>query len=687
MTETAFSLSFAPLVPIPLLITLTALAVLIGGLGLWRRANGSLLRCLVLAALLILLANPSIIEELRRPQPDIAVLAVDRSASQKLGSRREATDAATTALLEKLGAFPDLEVRQVEIGGTGVGPMADRGTALFSGIEEALSDIPPGRLAGVISITDGQAHDQPRGEPRGPLHMVVTGEEGEIDRRLVVVQAPTFGLVGKPVAITLRVEDFGFEAPGPVPVTIRVDGEVLREMRVRPGETATFDFPLAHAGQTVVELDSAEAEGELSNINNRAVLAINGVRERLRVLLVSGEPHPGERTWRTLLKSDPSVDLVHFTILRPPEKQDGTPIRELSLIAFPIRELFELKLKEFDLIIFDRYRRRGVLPRAYLDNIAAYVEEGGALLEAVGPTFATPLSLFRSPLGRVLPGEPTGDVTLEGYHATISDIGQRHPVTAGLPGGDSEPPEWGRWFRQVGVIPNSGTVLLDGAGGQPLLILDRVGEGRVAQLMTDHLWLWARGFEGGGPQSELLRRMAHWLMKEPALEEERLSAETRGDRLVIKRSSLEQPEAPVEVTAPDGMAIKLPLEDKGGGVSEAVLPADLPGVYRISSDGLTALAAVGALNPVEYRSLISDTEIIRGPVEASGGTVRRLTDGLPELRRVREGAALAGRGWVGLVANHDYVVTGIRRVSLAPPFLALAVVIGLLLLAWRREGR
>ena len=107
--------------------------------------------------------------------------------------------------------------------------------------------------------------------------------------------------------------------------------------------------------------------------NNRAIAVIEGIRDRLRVLLVSGEPHPGERTWRNLLKADASVDLVHFTILRPPEKQDGTPIKELALIAFPTRELFVDKLDQFDLIIFDRYRRQAVLPMAYLHNVADYV--------------------------------------------------------------------------------------------------------------------------------------------------------------------------------------------------------------------------------------------------------------------------------------------------------------------------
>ena len=179
------------------------------------------------------------------------------------------------------------------------------------------------------------------------------------------------------------------------------------------------------------------------------MLSIDGVRDKLRVLLVSGEPHAGERTWRNLLKSDASVDLVHFTILRPPEKQDGTPINELSLIAFPTRELFQQKISEFQLIIFDRYARQGVLPMIYFDNIAKYVHDGGAVMIAAGPDYATPGSIWHTPLDVVLPAEPSGDVTEQPFCARLTQAGERHPVTRGLQGSDSNPPHWSQWFRVV----------------------------------------------------------------------------------------------------------------------------------------------------------------------------------------------------------------------------------------------
>lgn len=432
------------------------------------------------------------------------------------------------------------------------------------------------------------------------------------------------------------------------------------------------------------------AEQELSLANNRAALVINGVRDRLRVLLVSGEPHPGERTWRNILKSDPGVDLVHFTILRPPEKQDGTPINELSLISFPIRELFEVRLHEFDLIIFDRYRRRGVLPSLYLDNIAKYVLDGGAFLEASGPQFASSLSLYRTPLGLVLPGEPNGAVVEQGYQPTVTDLGQRHPVTAGLhpPETSGTAPGWGRWFRQIDVQANRGAVVMDGVGDRPLLILDRVGEGRVAQLMSDHIWLWGRGFEGGGPQAELLRRLAHWLMKEPALEEDDLRSQVLGSRIEVERRSLTDAAGTIEITSPSGHVDTLTLDRQAPGRDTAQYLAEEPGIFRISDGDRTTLAVVGTLNPPELTDMRTTENRLAGVVDASGGGFVWLADeGMPQIRQVRPGRDTAGSGWIGLRANGDFVVTGIRDAPLVPAGLALLLAVGGLMAAWRREGR
>ncbi len=703
----AYMVATAPLVPWWAIAALAAAAFLVLGLGIWRRARGILWRGAAFAMLLAILVNPSLVEEKRSPLRDVAVVIVDESPSQAIGNRRQATEAALAALTERLGRERDLDVRIIRAGKPQPGS-GDDGTRLFAALGRTMSDIPRQRLAGVVMITDGQVHDLPAGEPAAaaqelgaPLHVLLSGHPDEADRRLVVAQAPSFGLVGKEMPLTVRVEDLPAPKAGsPVSspggperqarLTWRKDGGAPHPLMVPVGRDVALAIPIDHGGPNVLELEVEPGPQELTLANNRAVVAVNGVRDRLRTLLVSGEPHAGERVWRNILKSDPSVDLVHFTILRPPEKQDGTPIRELSLIAFPIRELFDVKLEDFDLIIFDRYSRRGIIPQAYIENVVRYVRNGGAFLEAAGPSFGTPMSLFRTPLGEILPTEPTGNVDEEGFKPQLTELGRRHPVTEDLPGAGKpgETPSWGRWFRQVEARVHRGATVMSGDRGEPLLVLDRVGKGRVAQLLSDQMWLWARGFEGGGPQAELLRRLAYWLMKEPDLEENDLRAAIEGDRLVVTRQSLEPDDRPVSVTAPDGTTTSLALTPDTGGRSAATLTISQMGLYR-ASDGLhTALAAAGPLNPVEFADVRTTPEKLGPVARASGGGVFWSGDGtIPQIRRVSPGRAASGRNWMGLRENGDYRVTGFSEIPLFPALAALLLAIGLLIAAWRREGR
>jgi hypothetical protein len=699
ISGSAFTLAAAPLLAWWVIAALAGAAVLVLALGLWRRARGLWWRGLVATMLLLILVNPSLVEEKRSPLRDVAVIVVDESPSQQIGDRAKATEAALAALTERLGHERDLDVRVIRTGKPQPGA-GDDSTRLFTALNRTMSEIPKQRLAAIVMITDGQVHDVPTGEPAAaaqelgaPLHVLLSGRPDEGDRRLVVAQAPSFGLVGKEMPLSIRVEDLPAQqgkAEGQARVTWRKDGGAPHPLIVPIGRDVPLAIPIDHGGPNVLELEVEPGPQELTLANNRAAVVVNGVRDRLRVLLVSGEPHAGERVWRNILKSDPSVDLVHFTILRPPEKQDGTPIRELSLIAFPIRELFDVKLEDFDLIIFDRYSRRGIIPQAYVENVVRYVKKGGAFLEAAGPSFGTPMSLFRTPLGEILPTEPTGNVYEDGFKPQLTDTGRRHPVTEDLPGAGKpgEAPGWGRWFRQVEARVHNGTAVMSGEHGDPLLVLDRVGKGRVAQLLSDQMWLWARGFEGGGPQAELLRRLAYWLMKEPDLEENDLRAMVEGDRLVVTRQSLEPDDKPVTVTLPDGTTQSLALSPDHGGRSTGTLAIAQMGLYRVSDGVHTALAAAGPLNPIEFADVRATPEKL-GPVShASGGGVFWIGNGaIPEVRRVSAGRAAAGQHWMGFRENGDYVVTGFSELPLIPAFAALLLTIGLLLAAWRREGR
>ena len=691
----ALSLAFAPLVPWTVIAALGIVALTLLGFGGARSARGMALRTVAFATGLLALANPSLLREQRDSLSNVAIVVADMSTSQNVGERKARTEAAVQQLQRALAALPNLDVRVVTAGGENG---AD-GTQLFAALDRTLQDVPPDRVAGAIFITDGQVHDVPdaaqlkagtwKATGDGPVHVLLTGERNEADRRLVVTQAPTYGMVGTTQSVKVRVDDPTAAAGTLARIRVTTDGTRVQQYTVPAGAETTLPVIVQHEGQTVLELETDAGPRELTLQNNRSAVVINGVRDRLRVLLVSGEPHAGERTWRNLLKADPSVDLVHFTILRPPEKQDATPIRELSLIAFPVRELFEEKLKDFDLVIFDRYEQQGVIPRQYLQNVADYVANGGAVLEAAGPEFESPLSLFTTPISAVLPGSPNGRVMNGAFKPKVSDLGQRHPVTADLPGAELATPTWGRWFRMVGATPMRGQVLMNGGQEQPLLILDHVGTGRVAQLLSDQAWLWTRGYEGGGPQAELLRRVAHWLMKEPDLEEESLRATGIGNRVEVTRRTL-NPEPPREVTVtrPDGTETKVALETASGGRSTGAMAVDAPGLYKVTDGTLTALAAVGTLNPKENEDLRTTDKVMAPVANATGGDVVWLAErGVPEVRTVRAGRDAAGRGWIGLRDNEAYVVSGVSETPLLPVLLALFLLAGGLVTAWYREGR
>ncbi|MBL0931656.1 MAG: hypothetical protein IBJ15_16255 [Alphaproteobacteria bacterium] len=699
MTE--YSIAFAPLIPAWALALLALIAVPVVGYALFAKARGAAWRLAALAGLLLALANPLAVIEQRQSLPDVALVVVDESASMRIGERAERAERAANALRDRLGRERDMEVRVVRAGAGGVGT---DGTRLFDSIERAVADVPRGRIAGVAVVTDGQVHDAPKGIAEeiqrlnlpGPIHTLLAGNRNEIDRRLVIDEAPAFAIVAKQQFLTIRVEEGEPPRPGAARqmarVEIKRDGVPFRTVQAPVGEATQVEFQIDKPGTTIFELEVEPGPRELTLENNRQVVVVNGVRDRMRVLLVTGEPHSGERTWRNLLKSDPAVDLVHFTILRPPEAQDFTPVSELSLIAFPIRELFEVKLREFDLVIFDRYRRRDVLAQIYLDNIVRYVRGGGALLIAVGPNFSSPNSLFNSPLGQIMPGIPTGQTFEQSYLPGLSPVGRRHPVTADLPGGAGTPPEWGRWFRHVDTEPRRGQVLMNGVGERPLLLLDRVGEGRVAQMMSDNIWLWARGYDGGGPHAELLRRVAHWLMKEPELEENDLKARVRGNRVEVERRAIDPVSTPVRVQGPDDFSAELRLTDSRGGRQTAVFVAEKPGLYRLTDGERSTLAAVGAVNPTETADVRTTDKLMRAAAEASGGQIAWLQDGAPELRRVRPGRDMGGqisatRHWIGFRANGDYVVAGVAQTPLMPGLLTFLAALTLLLIAWRREGR
>ena len=670
---------------------LAALALLVTALSLWRGLSGWWLRALAALGVLAALAGPAIQSEDLDPLQDIALVMRDDTGSNRLAGRADQTQAASDHLRARLQAL-GLDLREVTV----TDAPEDGGTLLGAAMQGALADIPRDRLAGVFVVSDGISHDAlPADGLPAPLHLLQTGSDADWDRRLIIRNAPSYGILGESLPLVLRIEDQGAVPAAlrdqPVRVGYSLNGEPMRFAMALPGRDLDLTLTLDRGGMNVLHFTVEEGEGELTTRNNEAVVQINGIRDRLRVLLVSGEPHTGQRTWRNILKSDPSVDLVHFTILRPPDRQDGVPVNELSLIAFPTRELFIEKIDEFDLIIFDRYRRRGILPNSYFDNIRRYVEDGGALLVVGGQELASADSIYYSPLGRIFPAEPTARVFEQAFVPRLSEIGARHPVTAGLAEGftprEDGAPGWGRWLRQIELIPRAGDVVMEGIGPRPLLVLDRVGAGRIALMASDQAWLWDRGFEGGGPQAELLRRLAHWMMAEPELEEEALEARAEGLNLTVTRQSLQDGPHRVDVTGPDGQSVTLALEAEGRGRFSATWAAPEPGLYRLTDGELERVIVLGPGNPREYQALIATSAALEGAMAATRGAAFALQGGLPDLRMVAEGRQAHGRGWLGVTPRGASEVVDLRLTPLLPGWAWLLLASLPLLGAWLREGR
>lgn len=684
-----------------------ALAVIIFIIARWKRATDFYWRALLFIIFGILLLNPVIIREVRQGLPDKLVIVLDESPSEKIGNRNDVAEKALAYLQQKLKAVPNVQPIVIRAGQDPVS-LKNQNTSLFAVLRDNLADIPPGQVAGTVLITDGEVHDVPSDigpwQKLAPFDVILTGKKNEFDRKVSIVEAPKYGLLSQDITIKVKVKDTGKPTDNGAPIILDVkqDGKQVSQRTVTPGKEQAFVFKLGHPGQNVFEFSVPVLQGELTGMNNTAAVIVNGVRDRLKVLLVSGRPHIGERAWRDLLKSDPAIDLVHFTILRSPNSFDNTPQNQLALIAFPVNELFDTKIKDFDLIIFDKYAQYGLMLPQYFTNIANYVKGGGAFLMAMGSD-RPEQALFDTAVGDILPvtPKPPEDSILQGaFVPQLTELGKTHPVTGDLQTNSSKP--WGGWFTQTDVNQTRGQTLMTGKDGKPLLILDKVGDGRVAVLTSDNIWMWAKGLDasrppnesgasapgGGGPYTELLRHVAHWLMKEPELEEDYIKAEVHGDSITVSEHNLTEEPKSVTLTRPDGKdeTIQLTTPDKGW--VSAKVSAEQNGIYRFSNGTKTAFAIIGTAVSEEFSDVHTTPDKLKPLVDKTGGTILWFSEN-PQfaLKSVSANSShFGGSDWIGLKENNAYTVKNVKSSDLIPNWLFLLVVFGGLIFTWRRES-
>ena len=676
------SLNFYPLININFLIALMILSLIVIFIGFKLKAPGNIFRSMLLFLIILSISNPTIISENRENIPDTVAVVLDLSPSQDINNRKDIAQKTYNNIKNELEKINNLDVRLKTING-------ERGSKIFEPLNSMIGDVPAERLAGAIIITDGQISDTPalldNFNFKSPINVLLTGNKEEKDRRLIIESSPRFGIVGEEINIDIKVEDISASNPNAL-VSINMNDEIEQSRSIPIGEIVTITMPLERAGITSLNIEVEAGKEELTLQNNKAVVEINAIRERLKVMLVSGEPNMGLRSWRNLLNSDPSVDLIHFTILRPPNKQDLTPVGELSLIPFPSRELFQANLNDFDLIIFDQYHLRGILPQFYLKNVVEYVVNGGALLDASGPSYAGPYSLSLSPLQNILPTEPTGDVVLQEFIPIMTDYGERHPVTADLK--DNTSNNWGPWYRMVEGITVAGDVLLEGPESRPLLVLNRVGQGRVAQILSDQSWVWTKPGSNKGPQADLLRRLVHWLMKEPELEENELSARMDNNTILITKNSLILDNKPIISISPDNTKTEIILEDIGKGKQIGKILSPQEGTWKFSSGNSKISLIVGNSNSSEYLDVRTTDNIVKPIVEFTSGSINWVNnENLPKIRHLPKSKLNENNNHIKLVKNEKYFVKSLQQSTLTPWYLVLILSLTLLFLSWYRETK
>jgi hypothetical protein len=284
------SIVFAPHIPLTPFWVLIAVAILFVAYGFAVGARGAWARGIAFAALILVLANPLMVRENREPLSDVAVIVVDHSQSMQVGARRAEADKAAAELKARLKRETNLEVRTVTVTTNPAGE--DSGTEAFAALNAVLGDVAPSRVAGAFLITDGEVHDVPSKSRIAPVQALIVGKRSENDRKLTVVDAVRYTIVGQNAQIMVRVDDLGGGAGGNARIALRIDGADAGARDVALGRNTPLDIPISHEGESVIEIEAAPGPAELTLQNNRAVVAINGVRDRLRVLLFPASPMP-----------------------------------------------------------------------------------------------------------------------------------------------------------------------------------------------------------------------------------------------------------------------------------------------------------------------------------------------------------------------------------------------------------
>ncbi len=666
------------------------------------------LRTVSAIAALLLLAEPALrVVQTARVRNRLAVL-VDRSRSMNFPVEPGGESRTQAAARFVAGARPGLDALASEASVEGWGFARDAWPADLSALARAdpatggATDIlgalrataggsgaPGRRLAGVLLVTDGADNGALAsglsGQARAdllslgvPVNVVTVGTDAPRDLAIERVAVDDFAFVRSTVTVeaTLHARGFGRED---VQVLLRREGQVLAQatLKLEPGKES-YVVPLSFAPDTtgtfVITVATPVLPGEAVAENNARSFVLRVIRDRVRVLLVAGHPSWDERFLRGLLKQDPNVDLVSFFILRTAGDNPG-PQDQLSLIPFPVAEIFGTQLRTFDAVIFvdfayQPYRTLDI--ERFLPGLRDYVRGGGGFAMVGGGQSFAQGHYGSTPLQDILAvNAPEGmGETAEPFRPRLTPEGRRHPVTSLVPGEGANEAAWtalpaipGLNFTAPLPATDGARVLLEAptllSGGRPapVVAVREVGAGRSLAVTTDGTWYWgfvaAGDGQGGRAHQRFWNAALRWLVRDPSLAPLQLQpdrpsvepGEPVGFSVSVRGPDYgPAPGSTVEgsLVAEDGRVLGQARARAGAdGQARLEFPAPPPGAYRLQASAEVpgaplergAAAVAVRANGAEDSDAAPRPELLKQVAEATGGTFTNLPhSGLPEIR-------------------------------------------------------
>ena len=684
---------FAPILQIEYIFIFTIFFILSIIICFYYKIKYLYLRVLIFLTFLIFILNPQINKKHAEFHKDIVIVVTDMTQSIIETRKDKEVETIHKDLSSQLYKLGNIEQINIKLNNNKIIEYneKEKETSLFKEVNNVINNLNIERLSGIIVITDGQIldlHNYNKLLSKTPIHYILVGNKKEKDRILKTTNVPKYAILGKKYELSVEIID-NIEKKD-LKTEFFLNEKLVDTKYLSPNNNFKIPLPKLSIGKNILEIRTEEANKEISKLNNYQIHEIDGIQNKLKVMLISGEPNMGLRNLRNILNSDPNIELLHFTILRPPTKRDLTPVKELSLIPFPTQELFAADISKFNLIIFDQYGLQGILPPKYLENISNFVFSGGALLDIVGKKHLTRDSLINSPIKQILPTKPLESISNESFRPKLTGVGKRHPITNKLKNNYREKP-WGKWTNYTRSQLTSGKVLLHHEN-DPLLAVDNVGKGRVVQILSSDSWIWQKSQDNKGPLIELTRNIIQWLLKNPKLEENFVNFYKDNNLIKIKLNSVSSGDINTKIVTPNKKSINLKLKDTGNGIFEGEFKSLERGKFQMIWKDKIKYFILDDINNKEVEEIISTDNKIKSYIEENIIFTKNFNvvwnDGdTPKIIRIYNNKILSGKNWIGVLEKNAPKISEISKQKLFNWYTIFMFLVFLIFFCWYKEGR